>query len=229
MYSKSLLNTLSEWVSEVAQSCLTLCDPVDCSLPGSSVNGILQARILEWVAISFSRGSSHPRDRTHVSWITGRCFNLWAIREAPDEYGSQNPKSGKMEVVLAQPYHSSQMKPDGDHVFWPCVGMWEHMHRTPSMGGSSINISEASVMVSRNSKQVTKTPAFTGFFSSSFFSCSTSWFQFLLLQTETCNVYWASVFFAMEEETIIDINFSEWSWPIYDLFVLTVNLKSNSS
>ena len=44
--------------SEVAQSCPTLCDPVDCSLPGSSVHGILQARVLEWVAISFSRGSS---------------------------------------------------------------------------------------------------------------------------------------------------------------------------
>ena len=47
---------------EVAQLCLTLCDPMDCSLPGSSVHGILQARILEWVAISFSRGSSRPRD-----------------------------------------------------------------------------------------------------------------------------------------------------------------------
>ena len=47
--------------SEVAQSCPTLCDPVDCSLPGSSVHGILQARILEWVTISFSRGSSQPR------------------------------------------------------------------------------------------------------------------------------------------------------------------------
>ena len=49
--------------SEVAQSCPTLCDPMDCSLPSSSVHGILQARILEWVAISFSRGSSRPRDR----------------------------------------------------------------------------------------------------------------------------------------------------------------------
>ena len=48
------LNSIYEWVSEVAQSCLTLCDPVDCSPPGSSVHGILQARILEWVAISFS-------------------------------------------------------------------------------------------------------------------------------------------------------------------------------
>ena len=53
---------LTESESEVAQSCLTLCDPMDCSPPGSSVHGFLQARILEWVAISFSRGSSQPRD-----------------------------------------------------------------------------------------------------------------------------------------------------------------------
>ena len=64
--------------SEVAQSCPTLCDPVDCSPPGSSLHGILQARILEWVAISFSRGSSRPRDQTRVSRIVGRRFNLWA-------------------------------------------------------------------------------------------------------------------------------------------------------
>ena len=68
--------------SEVAQSCPTLCNPVDCSLPGSSIHGILQVRILEWVAISFSRGSSRPRDRTWVSHIAGRRFNLWATREA---------------------------------------------------------------------------------------------------------------------------------------------------
>ena len=62
--------------SEVTQLCPTLCDPVDCSPPGSSVHGILQARILEWVAISFSRGSSGPRDQTQVSQIAGRGFNL---------------------------------------------------------------------------------------------------------------------------------------------------------
>ena len=71
-----------EGEGEVAQSCPTLWDPVDCSLPGSSVHGILQARILEWVAISFSRGSSQPRDRTQVSHVEGRRFNLWATREA---------------------------------------------------------------------------------------------------------------------------------------------------
>ena len=67
---------LSESESEVTQSCLTLGDPMDCSLPGSSVHGILPARILEWVAISFSRGSSLPRDQTWVSRLRGRSFNL---------------------------------------------------------------------------------------------------------------------------------------------------------
>ena len=61
---------------EVTQSCPTLCDPMDYSPPGSSVHGILQVRILEWVAISFSRGSSQPRDRTRVSCIAGRRFIL---------------------------------------------------------------------------------------------------------------------------------------------------------
>ena len=51
---------------------------MDCSLPHSSVHGIFQARVLEWVAISFSRGSSWPRDRTQVSCIVGRCFTIWA-------------------------------------------------------------------------------------------------------------------------------------------------------
>ena len=64
-------------LSQVAQLYPTLCNPVDCSLPGSSVHGILQAIVLEWVAISFCRRSSRPRDRTRVSRIGGRHFNLW--------------------------------------------------------------------------------------------------------------------------------------------------------
>ena len=67
--------------SQVAQSCPTLCNPVDCSLPGSSVHAIFQARILEWVAVSFSRGSSQLRDQTQVSCIVGRHFTVWATRE----------------------------------------------------------------------------------------------------------------------------------------------------
>ena len=80
LYCNSLV-----WVSEVAQSCPTLCDSVDCSPPGSSVHGILQARVQEWVAIPFSRGS-WPRDQPAVSRIAGRLFTSWATREA--QYGS---------------------------------------------------------------------------------------------------------------------------------------------
>ena len=66
----------------VAQWCPTFFDPMDCSSPGSSVHEILQARILEWVAIPFSRGSSRPRDWTWVSCIAGKFFTVWATREA---------------------------------------------------------------------------------------------------------------------------------------------------
>ena len=66
----------------VIQLCLTLCDPMECSTPGFSLHGILQASILEWVAIPFSRGSSWPRDQTQVSCVAGRFFTVLAIREA---------------------------------------------------------------------------------------------------------------------------------------------------
>ena len=62
--------------AKLLQSCPTLCNPIDGDPPGSLVPGILQARILAWIATSFSRGSSRPRDRTQVSCIRGRCFNL---------------------------------------------------------------------------------------------------------------------------------------------------------
>ena len=71
------------------QSCPTLCDPMDCSPPSSSVHGILQARILEWVAMPSSRGSSQPRDQTRVSYIS--CIGR---REAPP---------GKPLTVLGDP------------------------------------------------------------------------------------------------------------------------------
>ena len=70
----------------VAQSYLPICDPMDCSPPGSSVHGMLQARIQEWVAIPFSRGSSQPRDRSKVSCTADRFFTVWATREALKEH-----------------------------------------------------------------------------------------------------------------------------------------------
>ena len=72
---------MCEGEGEVAQSCPTLCKPMDCSLPGSSVHGIFQAIVLEWIAISFSKGSSQPRDGIQVSHIVDRRFTIWATRE----------------------------------------------------------------------------------------------------------------------------------------------------
>ena len=74
MLSPSALGSSKQKVNVAHR--VRLCDPMDCSLPGSSVHGIFQARILEWVATSFSRRSSQPRDRTQVSHVVGRCFTI---------------------------------------------------------------------------------------------------------------------------------------------------------
>ena len=76
----------------VAQTCLTRCDPMDCSPSGCSVHGILQARILEWVRIPFSRGNSWPRDWTWVSHTAGRFFTIWA--------------TGKPYIVMPEDNHT---------------------------------------------------------------------------------------------------------------------------
>ena len=71
-------------ICSVAQSCLTLCNPLDCSPPGCSVHGMFQARILEWAAISYSRGSSQPRDQTCISYISciaGTFFTTEPLRK----------------------------------------------------------------------------------------------------------------------------------------------------
>ena len=73
--------TISKWKVKVTQLCLVLCDPLDGSPPGSSVRGILQARILERVAMPSSRGSSWARDRTWATCIADRFFTVWATRD----------------------------------------------------------------------------------------------------------------------------------------------------
>ena len=78
-HQKASLSLERKSENEVAQSCPTLCDHMDCSPPGSSIHWIFQARILEWVAISFSRGSSWPSNRIQVSCIAGRRFIIWAF------------------------------------------------------------------------------------------------------------------------------------------------------
>ena len=116
--------------SEVAQSCLTLCDPMVSSLSGSSTHGIFQARVLEWIAISFSKESSRLRNRTRVSRIAGIRFTVWAtffshqkqmkfLGTHPKIYSvRRRPKSqkcpGSMEV-MRQPCS----KPHLCLPFWP--------------------------------------------------------------------------------------------------------------
>ena len=78
----------------------TLCNPMDCSLPGSSVHRIFQARIPGWVAISFSGRSSWPRDWTEDSCIVGRCFTAWATRKVISILLNQIMKS--ILIVLSE-------------------------------------------------------------------------------------------------------------------------------
>ena len=104
----------SESESEVAQSCLTLGDPMDCSLPDSSVHGIFQAIVLEWIAISFSRRSSQPRYWTWVSYIVDRCFTVWATRECSDKSWSTRERNGKslQYSCLEKPMNSMKRQKD---------------------------------------------------------------------------------------------------------------------
>ena len=85
--------------AKLLRSCSTLCSPMDCSLPGSSVHEIFQARILEWIAIPFSRGSSQLRGWTQVARIAGGFFIIWATREAQKQtQNTLNVKSNYLSV-----------------------------------------------------------------------------------------------------------------------------------
>ena len=94
--------------SEVAQLCPTLCDPTDCSLPGSSVHGIFQALVLEWIAVSFSRGSSQPRARTRVSCIVDRRFT--EITPERMKRQSQRENNAQLWVWLVVEVKSNALK-----------------------------------------------------------------------------------------------------------------------
>ena len=87
----------SESENEVAQLCPTICNPMDCSLPGFSIHAIFQARIPERVAISFSMGSSWTRDWILFSHIAGRPFTLWATRETSPKNKEGRKKAKKIK------------------------------------------------------------------------------------------------------------------------------------
>ena len=92
----SYFNSHSRHRVKVAQLCPTLCEPMNCT-----VHGILQARILEWVAVSFSWGSSQPRGQTQVSHILGEFFTIWATRH---KRGGQNGNSKQLSIYLMTLY-----------------------------------------------------------------------------------------------------------------------------
>ena len=97
---------LNAWSVSVTQSCPTLCDPTDYSPPGTPVQGIFQARILEWVVIPFSRGSSLPRDQTWVSCIAHKFFTIWATRKGPgtcEHYDITYKEEVRLQMELMLP------------------------------------------------------------------------------------------------------------------------------
>ena len=108
-WDSMLYNGEVKW-SEVAQLCPTLCDSVNCSLPGSSIHGIFQAGVLEWDAISLSRGSSWPRDQTQASRTVGRRFTVWATREVVLGWGLWVEAAGAWAPAMPPCYNASMVK-----------------------------------------------------------------------------------------------------------------------
>ena len=113
----------------VAQSCMTLCDLMDCSPPGSSVRGILSARILERVAMPSSRGSSQPRDWTQVSCTAGRFFSVWATREATAHY-LLGPCNSSLLVFFLPLQHAMLLPASKSRHVFPLPGNCFHSHPT---------------------------------------------------------------------------------------------------
>ena len=110
------LSRVIKSIVKVAQLCPILCDPVDYT-----VHGILQARILEWVAVSFSRGSSQPRDQIQVSHIAGGFFTRWATREAHKRHNFYK-KSKK--VLLISPIGPLKVLTIISFCFWSLSSAW---------------------------------------------------------------------------------------------------------
>ena len=110
---------LKNWCFQIVMLEKTLESPMDCSLPGSSIYGIFQARVLEWAAISFSRGSSQPRNRTRVSCIVGRRFTVWPTK--------WNKQVTKWQIFYDSTYRGTKEQSDSQRQVaeWWLPGKWE--------------------------------------------------------------------------------------------------------
>ena len=138
--SKVVRNKKCVKVKIVSQSCLTLCNPMDCSSPRSSVHGILQARILEQVAIPFSRACSWPRNWTWISFNAGRFFIIWATREAQKMFSGRKKSKLKREklciIFLKKILCQAQVFYYSPIAIWPNTHFFETLlssWRSPSL------------------------------------------------------------------------------------------------
>ena len=133
LYSRNQHNIIKQLWKFWSISHVRLCDPKDCSPPSSSVHGILQARILEWVTISFSRGSSQPRDWTWLSLIAGRLFINWDSKNKIFKKmigisdGERNSELGTKVMMNKEDWSRSKWQHKGksvrDILKWLCVGI----------------------------------------------------------------------------------------------------------
>ena len=119
------------WESKVKSlSRVRLCDPTDCTLPGFSVHGVFQARMLEWVAISFSRRSSLSQGLNPVSRIVGRCFTIWATSEVDGEANHEAIHMVQKNIKASSPpifYYLHQQFIPRDNQWW-----WLFSHQVMS-------------------------------------------------------------------------------------------------
>ena len=158
-------NFLKKHEGEVAQFCPTLCDPMDCSLPGSSVHGIFQAIVLEWIAISFSRGSSRPRDRTQVSRTVDRRFTVWATKEEDGSKTERGPRE------LPSPSTT-----------WGC--MWRGQSTTQEVGPhQKLNLPAPWL---RTSQRLKPPPLWYSVIIAQLWQCLTLWYERTVKYHQTC-------------------------------------------
>ena len=153
---------ISDFVhAKLLQSCLTLCDPVDCSSPGSSVHGNLQARILKWLAVPSSRGYSRSRDWTWVSHVSCTCRRVLLY--------THSLKGAKADMFYYLTFSFSKKKKSCIFKFWaaPC-SMWDlssptrdQTHR-PCIGRQSLNLWEVPDLLYSLSPALCTAPSYPG-------------------------------------------------------------------
>ena len=145
------IHKIGVYIDVLSCSCPTLCDSMNCSLPGSSVHGILQARTLEWVAISYSRGSSQPMDQTHVSCIS--CIGRQILYHCATWEAPQGSHSYcLLSVILLSPLAIPSSYPTPSSLFTNVAHLLTHTEAHPySVLRSLVSLYKTGSLSSRSS------------------------------------------------------------------------------